>query len=157
MDAGDDTSGKALKYALKLLGYRDRSMSEMRQKLTGKGFPENVVDETLARIEEKGFVDDSKLAERLKRDAIERRHLGAQGVRRYLLKRGIPAKMINTATVRDEDYGDAARRLVEKKLRLMGNCSDNTVKRRLWGLLSRRGFTADEIREALKKYFEGGE
>ena len=41
----DDSFSIALKYAIKLRnGYRDRSMSEMRQKLTGKGFSGDIVD-----------------------------------------------------------------------------------------------------------------
>src|SRR5208283_416991 len=80
-----DSFGAALKYALKILGYRDRSISETRQKLTGKGFSKDVVDGTLAYLEEKAFIDDRRLAELLMRDAVERRHYGAQGVRSYLI------------------------------------------------------------------------
>lgn len=145
--------GQALKYALRLLGYRDRSAVEMRQKLAEKGFSREDVDDTLARLEEKGYVNDRKLAELLKRDAIERRHFGPHGVRRLLLKKGIPPEVINSVAGEDEDYAGAARRLVEKKLRLMGDCSEDTAKRRLWGLLSRRGFAPDEIRQVLRNYF----
>ncbi|MBF0506678.1 MAG: regulatory protein RecX [Nitrospirae bacterium] len=146
----DDSSGKALKYALRILGYRDRSMSEMRQKLAAKGFSMDVVDATLVRLEEKGFIDDRRFAELLKRDAVERRNYGVQGTRRYLLKRGISPEITDAVTDGDEDYEGAARRLVEKKMKLMNDCSEDTARRRLWGLLSRRGFSADTIYRVLK-------
>ncbi len=154
----DDSLGEALKYALRILGYRDRSVSEMRQKLAAKGFSMDVVDATLARLEEKGFVDDRKFAELLKRDAIERRNYGALGTRRYLLKKGIPSEIVDAITDGDDDYEGAARRLVEKKMQLMKNCSEETARRRLWGLLSRRGFSSDTIYRVMKSMAikEGG-
>jgi|SRR5208337_3872548 len=150
----DDSFGNALKYALKILGYRDRSASEMRQKLAAKGFPADVVNATIVRLEEKGFVDDQRFAELLKRDAIERRNYGAHGTRSYLLKKGISPEITDAVTNGDEDYDGAARRLVEKKMKLMKDCSEDTARRRLWGLLSRRGFASDDIRSILKQYFE---
>jgi regulatory protein len=146
---------EALRYALRLLGYRDRSAAEIRQKLYEKGFAKDVSDDTLALLQEKGYIDDRKFAELVKSDAIERRHFGPQGVKRLLLKKGIPPEIMNVmAAVADEEYAGAARRLVEKKLRSMGNCSEDMVKRRLWGLLSRRGFAQDQISKVLKDYFE---
>ncbi len=147
----DDSFGNALKYALKILGYRDRSMSEMRQKLTGKGFPKNVVEGTIAYLEEKAFIDDRRLAELLKRDAVERRHFGAQGVRSYLIRRGIAKDIADEMAESDNDYLGAAMQLAEKKMRSMGRLDSVTIKRRLLGLLARRGFTSDEIRQVLKK------
>ena len=146
----DDSFGTALKYALKILGYRDRSMNEMRQKLIGKGFSEKVVDRTLAYLEEKAFIDDRRLAELLKRDAVERRHFGAQGVRSYLIRRGIARDVADVMSEADNDYLGAAMQLAEKKMRSMGHLDSVTIKRRLWGLLARRGFTADETRQVLR-------
>ncbi|MBF0558656.1 MAG: regulatory protein RecX [Nitrospirae bacterium] len=143
--------GDALKYALRLLGYSDRSVGEMRQKLAGKGFPDEVIDKTLSYLEEKGFVDDRKLAELLRNDAVGRRHLGAQGVRSYLLRRGFAKDIADEMSVADNDYLGSAMQLVEKRMRSMGHLDSNTIKRRLWGLLARRGYAFDEIRKALEK------
>ncbi len=147
----DDSFGIALKYALRILDYRDRSMSEMRQKLTAKGFPKNVVDGTLAYLEEKAFIDDRRLAELLKRDAVEGRHLGAQGVRSYLIRRGIAKDIADAMAEADNDYLGAAMQLAEKKMRSMGHLDSVTIKRRLWGLLARRGFSSDEMRLVIQR------
>lgn len=151
----DDSVESALRQSFKLLGYRDRSEREMREKLLKKGFSSGVVEQTVALLREKGFVDDEKLAEALRRDAVERRCLGAQGVRAYLIKRGIPrdraeALAADAGGADDDVYVEAARRLVEKRKGRMGRLDEGTVKRRLWGLLARRGFSADSIREAMK-------
>ena len=146
----DDSFGNALKYALKILGYRDRSMSEMRQKLTNKGFSKDVIDGTLAYLEEKAFIDDRRLAELLKRDAVERRHFGAQGVRNYLIRRGIAKDIADAMAEAENDYVGSAMQLAEKKMRSMGNLDSATIKRRLWGLLARRGFSSDEVRQVMQ-------
>jgi regulatory protein len=146
----DDSFGNSLKYSLKLLGYRDRSMSEMRQKLTEKGFSNNVVDATLSYLEEKAFINDRKLAELLTRDAVERRHFGALGVRNYLIRRGIAKAIADEMSEADNNYLDTARQLAEKRMRSMRHLDSGTIKRRLWGLLARRGFTSDEIRQVLQ-------
>ncbi|HXW68531.1 MAG TPA: regulatory protein RecX [Dissulfurispiraceae bacterium] len=147
----DDSFGKALKYAQKILDYRDRSMREMQQKLTGKGFSKKVVDETLAYLEEKSLIDDLRLAELLKKDAVERRHFGARGVRSYLIRRGIAKDVADAMAEADSDYIDAAMQLAEKKMRSMGHLDSVTIKRRLWGLLARRGFTSDEMHQVLER------
>jgi regulatory protein len=147
----DDSFGSALKYALKLLGYRDRSTSEMRRKLSGKGFPADIVEQTVFYLEEKAFIDDLKLAELLKRDAIERKHLGAQGVKRYLIRRGIERDVADAMSEPDDAYLQAAMQLAEKKISSMRGLDDGTMKRRLWGVLARRGFTPDEIGDVLKR------
>lgn len=151
----DDSFGNALKYALKILGYRDRSVSEMRQKLTGKGFSKNVVEGTIAYLEEKAFIDDRRLAELLRKDAVERRHFGAQGVRSYLIRRGIARDIADEMADSDNNYLGAAMQLVEKKMRSMWHLDSVTIKRRLSGLLARRGFSSDEIRQALKEIGQG--
>src|SRR5208283_3585886 len=134
-----------------LLGYCDRSSVEMRQKLTDKNFPDEVIDKTLFYLEEKGFVDDRKLAESLSRDAVARRHLGAQGVRSYLIKRGIAKDLAAEMSEADNDYIGSAAHLAEKRMRSMTNLDGGTVKKRLWGLLARRGYAYDEIRKVLER------
>src|SRR5208282_4658424 len=123
----------------------------MRQKLTGKGFPNDVVDAALSYLEEKAFIDDRKLAELLKRDAIERRHFGAQGVRNYLIKRGIAKDIADEMSEADNDYHGTAMRLAERKMRSMRDLDSVVIKRRLWGLLARRGFTSDEIGRVIQE------
>lgn len=140
----------ALKYAFKLLGYRDRSEKELSEKLTLKGFSEKAAGEAVAYLKERKFIDDERLAERLKTDAVERRHLGARGVRSYLIKRGIPREIIDRLSGEEADYADSAKELVEKKLRYMKASDPETVKRRLWGLLARKGFSYDTINKVMK-------
>lgn len=155
MKTFDDSAESALSQAYKLLGYRDRSERELRERLRKKGFSPCSIDRAVATLQAKGFINDEKLAEALRRDAVERRCLGRGGVRAHLIKRGIDRDRAEALAAAagpedDEAYVEAARRLIEKRHRGMGLLDEATVKRRLWGLLARRGFSADTIRRAMK-------
>lgn len=150
----EDTFDNAVKYAFKLLGYRDRSEKELQEKLARKGFSVSVISKTIDFFKVKGFINDRKLAASLKQDAVERRHLGKRGVRGLLLKRGL-AGAIDDALSGDEDeaaYVDAARQLIEKRMRHLKQFDEETIKRRLWGILARRGFSVENIRAAMKSF-----
>ncbi len=122
----------------------------MHDKLTRKGFSGDVAESAVVYLEEKGFINDRKLAGDLKRDAVERKHLGKRGIRSYLLRRGVPADIAALFSGRDEEDTDTAKRLVEKRLRHMKECDEQVIKRRLWGLLERRGFSPETVRTVIK-------
>jgi regulatory protein len=113
-----------------------------------KGFDEHAIATVIARLFSQGFLDDRKLAASLKRYAGETRHLGAGGTRRFLRERGIPGEIIDE-TLADIDEADLARKMIEKKMTALRQYPQERILRRLYGLLSRRGYSAETIRKAL--------
>jgi regulatory protein len=141
----------ALRYALRLLSYRDRSEEEIASKLSRKGFSEDVVDNVVSYLKEKGFLDDFRIAEALKKSAIERKFLGRIGVKGYLIRRGISDSIIDSVIGKDEDYIEVAVNYISKKLK--GNVYiDKDMKERLFRGLLRRGFSFEVINKAFKIY-----
>ncbi len=57
-DAGEVTYQKALHF----LSYRPRSSAEVRQNLTKRGSPAELIDETLDRLQHAGLVNDKEFA-----------------------------------------------------------------------------------------------
>jgi regulatory protein len=147
----EDSLEDALKYAFRLLGHRDRSEKEMYEKLSLRGFSEKAAEGAVVYLRDRGFLNDMRFAEILKKDAIERKHLGRRAVKSYLMNKGISDDIANVILGDDDDYFDAAKNLIEKKLRNAKAYDENT-KRRLWGMLSRRGFSYNTINRALKFY-----
>jgi regulatory protein len=147
-DSGD--FDKARQYAFLLLRYRDRSEGEIIQRLTKKGFPEETACRVRDYLKERGFIDDLKLTEALKRTAIEQKRLGRAGVYRYLVSRGIPPETAREAAAEDPGYASSAAALVERKLRQCAGLDGLTVKRRLWSALAGKGYSPEEIRSAIK-------
>jgi regulatory protein len=147
-----DSHDKAKKYAFKLLSYRGRSEKELKERLVKKGIRKTVASSTVQDLKRLGLIDDRSLAETLKREALSRKFLSQQGAIKFLHQRGIPHEIINQV-LDDDEVIDIfnARRLVHKKIKTLRNYSSFHVKRRLYGLLARRGYSSDTIRKVLKE------
>jgi regulatory protein len=143
---------RARTYALKLLSYRGRSEQELRERLNKKGFSQIEAISTVHDLKQSGLVDDANLAETLKWEAFTAKLLSTEGAKRYVLGRGIPRDIAETAFAYDEERDkENARRLVEKKLRVLKNYPFATMRRRLYNLLARKGYPSGLIVELLKE------
>jgi len=148
---------RALQYAFLLLRYRDRSEKELFQRLQRKGFAEETSRNVGSYLREKDFLNDARLAESLKRTAVEQKHLGKRGLVHYLSLKGIPAEIVDNISGNEEDYVESAASLVERKLGQMKGLDEIVVKRRLWGLLVRKGYSPAMISRVLKRYLSDDE
>lgn len=137
--------------ALKFLSYRSRSKKELLDKLRSKGFSSKQIDQTIRFLEHAGLVDDQNLAEELLAYSLERKPLGKKGIEAFLSRRGIGKELIHKAlSVHTVDMEvESAKRFVDKKLKSLKNYPEDVVKRRLWGILRRRGFSAEVIQKIL--------
>lgn len=121
----------AIRYAYKLLSYRDRSEKELTDKLKWKGFSEETIQQTIRHLSEKGFINDTLLALSLRRTAEDAKLLGNCGVRIFLQRRGIPEKLIRDVFANNEsDEIIRANKVVGKKLKTLENYSDEEIKKR---------------------------
>ena len=100
---------------MRLLGYRGRSVRELKERLTRKGFPDDVVSSTIRHLQHVGLLDDIALAEALKREAITTRFLSQYGAKKFMLERGISKEIVNSIFSHSETEDiNNAKRLVEK-------------------------------------------
>jgi regulatory protein len=119
----------------------------MLQKLEMKGFNKDHIARTVEFLEKSGLINDEILASDLFRFSVERKSLGKNGVKMFLLKRGIGKELIDnmlldlTSDAEEKSAGE----FVERKLRILKNHPENVIRRRLWGMLQRRGFSYDVI------------
>lgn len=150
-DTAYDKLEEALRYAFRFLSYRDRSEGEITSKLTEKGFSEDVINGVISYLKEKGFLNELRLAENLKRSAVERKFLGKIGVKEYLFSRGLSDDVINSVLGKDEDYLDAAINFISKKLK-GDRRVDKDMREKIFRGLLRRGFSFEIINRAFKIY-----
>lgn len=142
----------AVRYCLRLLSYRGRSVRELRERLRDKGYDEAVVEAALARLSAAGYLDDHLLARNLARLAAEQRLLGNSAARQFLRKRGIDEEVINATLVTDEEAELAlCLRLAGKRARVAGMPGTPQEKNRLFQYLARRGYGPDIIRRAMRE------
>ncbi len=78
--------------ALRLLDYRDRSVSEMRSRLAGKSYSAEEIEKVISDLMECGLLDDRRFAELLVRSGI------SAGKGRFVLARRLKEKGIDPLT-----------------------------------------------------------
>ncbi|HLI57435.1 MAG TPA: regulatory protein RecX [Actinomycetota bacterium] len=150
----DEEFRAAMDAALGFLTGRARSCSEVRQHLRKKGF-RALADGVEARLLELGLLDDLDLARSCVEDAISRRGVAPGGLAAELAQRGIDpelaARAIDEATPNgagDEGPGrpelERALEVATRRLRVLHG-DPASVRRRLWGFLSRRGYDAEVV------------
>lgn len=158
-----DEGLRAREAALNLLAHRARSREELRRRLWRKEFPDTVIAETLAWLEERDYVDDRAFAEAFVRDRLRLRPRGRVGLIQELRKKGVEAGVAEAAIAAvleaeqvDEtglarEAADAWARRNRSALRKARSSPDGwrRARRRLYGHLARRGFAPDAVRSAI--------
>ncbi|MGD0205601.1 MAG: RecX family transcriptional regulator [Dehalococcoidia bacterium] len=151
-----DVRHQAQEAALRLLAYRPRSESEMRQRLARRGLPEEVVQETIARLREQGLLSDAAFA----RFWVETRDQNSPRGRR-LLWREFSAKGIEREIARQAIAAvaeeDAALRAAQKKARHLQGQDYPLFRRRLGDFLLRRGFPYPTVRTTVERLWREGQ
>lgn len=147
--AHEEQSYEARQYAFLLLSYKARTTSELKQRLGRKGFSPDIISHTLQRLAELKMVDDAGFARRFAEDRITIGHKGKWRVRGELLKRGIDRKQIDEAIAEAPDEVAAAKEVAQKYLSRNRRLEPDVLKRRVFALLARRGFSPDTIRQAI--------
>lgn len=132
------------------LGRRARSAHELERWLLQRGFERADVADAVARLTEIGAIDDSQFARAFARSRAMGKGMSRRRLTQELARRGVERAMADAAIadVMDEESVDE-RALLEaaarKKLSALGGQDRETVKRRLYGYLARRGYASEDI------------
>lgn len=159
--ATDDLEA-AREAALRLIERTRRTRSDLERTLRARGYAAAVVDQVLARLEGVGLVDDVEYARAFLAGRWGRRAAGWRRLEQALRQRGVLPSDIAAARARFEDEQGAAdeaamaRRVIDQTARRYAALESRERRRKLWALLSRRGFSPDVIAQALGTTEEGG-
>jgi regulatory protein len=144
--ASDDL-GRALDRAYRYLSYRARSIHEVREYLAKEGHSDAVVEEALDRLVEYGYLDDLEFARQFARSKHE---WGSRRLKYELTRKRVDESIIAQAMPSSDDEASRCRRLAAAYLNRRGAVLDQTLKRRLWAFLIRRGFSSDTVESAVR-------
>lgn len=147
----DDERAKMMNKALAYLARRNHAEKELKSKLLKKIPNGSLVEKTIERLKELGYINDEKFT----RDWIEYRlkskPRGKVLIRRELLEKGVNIelveKMLDLVYNRDREKKELAQLLELKSKRYPHN---QKGKNRLISYLLRRGFLWEDIKEILK-------
>ena len=154
-NCNEKSAAKSFAAALRLLTRRDRSETELRQKLGQFGFSLSAIDSAVARCREYNYLDDSRYATERARSMMRTGRGVGTKIRFDLHRRGIDETSIHQALETAENEYSAADLLREQLNRRFSTFSyataDNRERRRVIGFFQRRGFPLEQIFTILKE------
>ena len=132
--------------AYQYLGYGDLSRKKLYEKLTRFGIRPEVAEAACDGMEERGFLDDHRLAKSMAERFAEGKHWGPRRILPELLQRGIPMELAREAVEGLEtDFSDSVRYHLTTKYRGY-DLTDRKVRQKVVQGLLRLGFDYDMIR-----------
>jgi regulatory protein len=140
--SADDAHSQARNIVLNQLNFMPRSRKELETALAKRHVELDVAKSVLDRFEEIGMVDDAAYAELLIRSRCNTKRVSRSVLRQQLRQKGVNQEIIEEAllVVSDADELRMATELVERKARAMSRLEPEVRKRRLFGLLARKGY-----------------
>ncbi|GAA2168462.1 regulatory protein RecX [Pedococcus bigeumensis] len=154
-DGEPDAYDVARQIVLRQLAMSPKSRQQLRDKLRTRNCPDDVAEAVLDRMTDVGLIDDEAYAGMLVRSQQAGRGLARRALARELRTKGVDDETAKATLdqIDPEAERDRAAQLVAKKLRSMHGLEPLVQKRRLAGMLARKGYPAElamaVIREAV--------
>jgi regulatory protein len=153
----------ALEVAIRFLGSRPRTRWELERRLRAAGVADDVLEATVARLAELGYVDDAAFARWWGEQRDRHRPRGRRMIEAELRQHGVPREIIEAYRSehadperRPEDVGlpgteaERARQALDKHLRGRQLPDDPKALQRLGMYLMRRGFDPETVRATIR-------
>jgi len=143
---------KARNSVFRLLKFRLRSEQELREKLAAKNLPDPIIEQTIQYFKDLDLVDDHAFARQWTASRLKR-PFGLNRIRLELRKKGIDAEIIREAlkeAAGDYKELDIVTKLANSRALKYKNIGREKAQQRVYGYLSRRGFSASAIIKAVK-------
>jgi regulatory protein len=144
--------------AVGALARRAHSISEMRKYLERRAEEGTPVRGVLARLKDRGYLDDARYARQFARDRAANRRQGPFRIARELRARGVPDRHIDAALEElagETDQRETLRRRIQSWLRRHSVADPAALDRKrtasLYHSLLRAGFPGEGIRAELRR------
>jgi len=150
-----ETRRKALEDAYGFLSFRARSEKEITDKLKRKGYEENVIEATIARLRENNFVNDAEFAAQWTRHRQSGK--GRRFIAQELRQKGVDADTIQETLaegVTDESETETAYGLAVRRVGTTPADRSREAQAKLSAFLQRRGFSWEIVRGVLRRLYD---
>jgi regulatory protein len=143
----------ALDLSYRYLGFRDRTVLEVRRHLEAKRVEPDTIEQAVAELSELGYLDDARFAQRFVEDRRTLDHWGNERIERKLAAAGIDAELIAAALA----GGDAAQSQFDAALAVLTRRfrtppETERERERALGFLVRKGYELETAYDAIRAY-----
>jgi len=152
-EARNELAEEARQMALQYLGARDRTERELRDRLQRRGCSPEAIETALERLVAARLVDDEALARRYVEVRMTERPSGAIRLAQDLRRRGVERPVIDRVL---EEFADGigteetAVDLLRRVAKRYRGLDRTTARRRMYGMLARRGFDPETTARAVE-------
>ena len=145
---------KTMARALNLLGYKSRSVAEMRARLNEKEWADAaVVERVIARLAELDYLNDEQFAANFADSRLSAKPMGRTRLRRDLQRKKVSAQAVEQALDQAYETHDEEAlidRAIAKRTRLKGLPATPEAAKKLFDYLMRRGFGYELVRRKVR-------
>jgi regulatory protein len=154
---GEEQLERALGFAYAYLNRRERTISEVRNRLQGMGISAELTQAAIRTLSEQGYLDDARFAKLFVSDKRELEQWGSERIKRGLLGRGIDRELAERALEGCDDGQPTAETELERALALLARRfpsppADRRERERALGVLLRKGYESELALDALSAY-----
>ena len=145
---------ECLDQAMKYLSGRLHSREELRKKLSRQEYSAAMIDEVLEELKRLGYLDDERFAKTKALSAAQHKHHGPRRAMMELMRAGVKKDVAEVAVGEVYESNDnvaEARKLAMKQAERLKQLDPQVAKRRLVGMLARRGFDYDSIKPVIEE------
>lgn len=143
----------ALDLSYRYLGFRDRTVLEVRRHLEAKRVEPDTIEQAVAELSELGYLDDARFTKRFVEDRRTLDHWGNERIERKLVASGIDAELIASALGGGgaaESQFDAALAILTRRFRTPPETERE--RERALGFLVRKGYELETAYDAIRAY-----
>ena len=144
--------------AMEYLGSRLHGRAELRKKLARREYGDAVVDAVLDDLARMNYLDDARFAQTKALSAAQHKHHGRRRAFMELIKSGVKGDVADKALAdvyAGHDSTAVARELARKQLPRLRKLEPLVARRRLVGMLQRRGFDYESIKPVVDEVLGG--
>lgn len=143
---------KARDIVVRQLAMMDRSRAQLAQALARREIPEEISEEVLQHFEEIGLINDAHFAQVLTRTRFAEKGASRRAILDELHRKGVARNLAEQA-VKQIDAADEFEAAVTLAMKKMRSASGNpeTLLRRTYAMLARRGFDPGQCSQALRE------
>lgn len=148
-----DKLHRSLNSALKYMGPRPRSETEIRSRLSRHGFDNGTIQQVLAKLKDQGLVDDAAFAQFWRANRENFRPRSRRLLKLELRQKGVDSETIAAATA-DVDDELGAYLAAQRKARSLSGLDYPDFRKRLGAFLKRRGFDYELVNHTIDRVWQ---
>jgi regulatory protein len=142
----------ALDLSYRYLGFRDRTVVEVRRHLEAKRVEPDTIEQTIAELLALNYLNDARFAQRFVEDRRTLDHWGNERIERKLLTCGIDADLVIAALAERNDGGELEAALTVLARRFREPPETERDRERALGFLVRKGYELEIAYDAIRAY-----